>query len=79
MHTGMPLSVFVDTRDHGSQMLTKTFCWSSIGSPRGETRLAVRLSHGISRHIRFEWKSGAPGAQGGLVTWVLDLDPQINF
>lgn len=32
MHTGMPLRVFVDTHDHGPQMLTKAFCWGSRGS-----------------------------------------------
>lgn len=37
MHTGMPLSVFVDAHDHGSRALTKTFCWGSVGSVRGET------------------------------------------
>lgn len=40
MHTGMPLRVFVDTHDHGSQMLTKTFCWGSPGSLPGDTRVA---------------------------------------
>lgn len=38
MHTGMPLWVFVDTHDHGSQMLTKTFCWGSLGSLPGDTQ-----------------------------------------
>lgn len=79
MHTGMPLRVFVDTHDHGSQMLTKTFCWGSLGSLPGDTRVAVRLSRRISRHFRSEMETGGPGAQGNLVTWVLDLDPQINF
>lgn len=59
MHTGMPLSVFVDTHDHGSQMLTKTFCWGSVGSLPGETRVAARLPRRISQHFRSEWKSGA--------------------
>lgn len=32
MHTGMPLSAFVDAHDHCSQILTKTFCWGSVSS-----------------------------------------------
>lgn len=79
MHTGMPLRVFVDTHDRGSQMLTKTFCWGSLGSLPGDTRVAVRLSSRISRHFRSDMEIGGPGAQGNLVTWVLDWDPQINF
>lgn len=31
------------------------------------------------QHFRSEWKLGGPSAQGGFVTWVLHLDPQISF
>lgn len=42
-----------------SQMLTKTFCWGSLGSLPAETQGALRLSCRISQHYRPEWKLGA--------------------
>lgn len=58
-----------------SQMLTKTFCWGSLGSLRGETRGAMRLSCRISRHYRPEWKLGAlllrAASWPGYLIWIL--------
>lgn len=59
-----------------TQMLTKTFCWGSVGSLPGET---WGCHTGYLDILDLNGNRGAPVAQGGLVTWVPDLDPQINF
>ena len=71
-HRNAPQTVCWHSWPIRSQMLTKTFCWGSLGSLPGETRGAVRLSHRISRHFKTWMEIWGPGSQGGLVTWVLD-------
>lgn len=58
-HRNAPQSVCWHSWPLRSQMLTKTFCWGSLSSLPGDTRLAVGLSRRISRHFRSEWKLGA--------------------
>lgn len=66
MHTGMPLSVFVDTHDHSD--VDKDIL---LGFSRFTPWRNMRLSHRISRHFRSEWKSGGPGCS----RWPRDLGP----
>lgn len=80
MHTGMPLWVFVDTRDCSALR-----CWQrrfvgvhSVHSPR-ETRVAREAVTQDIATVKAWMGIRDSDAQSGLVTWILDLDTHINF